>query len=152
MVLWRLFESFLPLHNPIGFGASDFIELGLAAALVLMLAAHFRLGEQGRRLAENTRLSMLLLAILPIVLRLPLLPQSPVPIGSGADDFAHLLVGDTLRHFRLANPPHAMHQFFETVFVVQEPSYSSIFPIGQGLALALGRMIFGYPWAGVVLS
>lgn len=152
MVLWRLFESFLPLHNPIGFGASDFIELGLAAALVLMLVAQSRLAQQGRRLAENTRLSMLLLAILPIVLRLALLPQSPVPTGSGADDFAHLLVGDTLRHFRLANPAHAMHQFFETVFVLQEPSYSSIFPIGQGLALALGRMTFGHPWAGVVLS
>ena len=31
-------------------------------------------------------------------------------------------------------------------------SYSSIFPIGQGVALALGRLLFGHPWAGVVLS
>ena len=35
MFLFHLFRSFLPLHNPIGFGASDFIELALAAMLVL---------------------------------------------------------------------------------------------------------------------
>jgi hypothetical protein len=90
--------------------------------------------------------------VLPVALRLALLSQSPVPTPAGADDFAHLLVADTLRHARLANPPHPMHEFFETVFVVQQPSYSSIFPIGQGMALALGWLIFGHPWAGVVLS
>ena len=68
------------------------------------------------------------------------------------DEFSHLLVADTLRHFRLANPPHALHQFFETSFVLQEPTYSSIYPLGQGLALSLGRAIFGHPWAGVILS
>ena len=45
-----------------------------------------------------------------------------------------------------------MHRFFEAVFILQQPSYSSIFPLGQGMALALGWMIFGHPWAGVVLS
>jgi len=33
MFLFDFFRSFLPLHNPIGFGASDFIELALAALL-----------------------------------------------------------------------------------------------------------------------
>src|SRR5262249_49400685 len=74
------------------------------------------------------------------------------PTPGGADDFAHLLVADTLLHARLANPPHPMHQFFETVFVLQEPAYSSIFPIGQGVALALGQAVLRHPWAGVVLS
>ena len=32
--LFSLFYSFLPLHNPIGFGAADFIELALAILLV----------------------------------------------------------------------------------------------------------------------
>lgn len=52
----------------------------------------------------------------------------------------------------MANPPHALAQFFETFFVLQRPSYSSIYPIGQGLALAVGWTLFGSPWAGVALS
>jgi hypothetical protein len=147
-----LFRSFLPLHNRIGFGAIDFIELALAALLVLLLGAHIRWTAPAQKLAARTGLCMLALAALTVALRLALLPQSPVPTPSGADDFAHLLVADTLRHFRLANPPHSMHRFFETVFVLQRPTYSSIFPIGQGLALALGWMIFGHPWAGVLLT
>jgi len=31
MFLFDLFRSFLPLHNPIGFGAADFMEFALAA-------------------------------------------------------------------------------------------------------------------------
>src|SRR5712692_8021601 len=151
MFLFRFFSSFLPLRNPVGFGASDFIELALAALLVsLALASRFE--PRARRLAERTGWCMLLLAGLPVTLRLLLLPNHPIPSPNVADDFSYVLLADTLSHFRLANPPHAMHRFFETFFVLQEPSYSSIFPIGQGLALALGRMIFGHPWAGVALS
>ncbi len=95
---------------------------------------------------------MLLLALLPVALRLALLPHHPVPSPDIYDEFGHLLVADTLLHFRLANPAHPLHQFFETFFVLQKPTYSSIYPLGQGLALALGRAIFGLPWAGVLLS
>ncbi len=95
---------------------------------------------------------MLLLAALPVALRLLLLRRYPIPSPGVSDDFSYLLLADTLRHFRLANPTHALHQFFETFFVLQEPTYSSIFPIGQGLALAIGWMLFGHPWAGVALS
>ncbi len=68
------------------------------------------------------------------------------------DEFGHLFVADTLLHFRFANPAHAMNRFFETFFILQEPTYSSIYPIGQGVMLAIGRAISGYPWAGVLLS
>ena len=81
-----------------------------------------------------------------------MLPHHPVPSPDVYDEFGHLLVADTLLHFRLANPPHPLHQFFETFFVLQTPSYASIYPIGQGLTLAIGRAIFGLPWAGVLLS
>src|SRR5580658_5282962 len=150
--MFQLFRSFLPLHNPIGFGATDFIELELAALLVLLIAADAGLSGWARRLAARTGWCMLALAILPIALRLAMLSESPVPTPNGSDEFSHLLAADTLRHFRMANPPHPMHRFFETAFVLQEPSYSSIFPVGQGMALALGRLIFGLPWAGVLLS
>ena len=95
---------------------------------------------------------MLALAILPVALRLAMLAHSPVPTPNGSDDFAHLLVADTLGHFRLANPPHPLHQFFETIFVLQEPTYAPSFPSGRAWSLALGRMLFGSPWAGVLLS
>jgi len=39
MVLFDFFRSFLPLHNPIGFGASDFVELALVALLVALVLA-----------------------------------------------------------------------------------------------------------------
>ncbi len=95
---------------------------------------------------------MAALAAAPVILRLLLLANHPVPTPDIYDEFGHLLVADTLRHFRLANPPHALAQFFETFFVLQRPTYSSIYPIGQGLVLALGWTLFGTPWAGVILA
>ena len=153
MFLFDVFRSFLPLHNPIGFGPADFIELALAAMLVLMaLVWRPWIQPYALKLAERAGWSMLLLALLPVVLRLALLAHHPVPSPDVYDEFGHLLEADTLQHFRLANPPHALPQFFETFFVLQEPAYSSIYPVGQGLALAFGWAIFGLPWAGVVLS
>jgi len=151
MYLFDLFRSFLPLHNPIGFGAADFIEFALAAMLVLMVALRGRVEPAARRLADSAVWSMLFLALLPIALRLALLPRFPVPTPGGADDFSYLLLGDTLAHLRLANPAHPLHQFFEAVFILQQPTYSSIFPLGQGVVLALGQL-FGHPWVGVALS
>lgn len=153
MEVFDLFRSFLPLRNPLGFGAGDFIELALAALLAAFaLFSRPWLEPYAKKLAPKTGWCMLLLAALPVALRLALLPHHPVPSPDLYDEFGHLLVADTLRHFRLANPSHPLHQFFETFFVLQQPAYSSIYPIGPGLALALGRWIFGVPWAGVLLA
>jgi hypothetical protein len=95
---------------------------------------------------------MALLFVLPIALRLLLLPHHPVPTPDIYDEFSHLLMADTLLHGCLANPPHPLHRFFETFFVLQEPTYSSIYPAGSGLVLALGRLISGIPWTGVLLT
>ena len=148
-----LFRSFQPLRNPIGFGVADFIEL----FLTLMIAGAiliFRpwIEPWARRLSRRTAWCMLLLGALPVVLRLASLRHHPVPTPDLYDEFGHLLVADTLRHFRLANPAHPMSRFFETLFVLQQPSYSSIYPVGQGLALAIGWTLFGVPWAGVLLA
>jgi hypothetical protein len=151
MFLFRIFQSFLPLHNPIGFGAADFIEFCLAALLVLLLLFRNRAEVYARRLAVRTGWCMLLLALLPVVLRLALLPHHAIPSPRVCDEFSYLLLADTLRHFRLANPAHPMHRFFESLFVQQEPTYSSIYPLGQGLVLAAGR-ILGHPWVGVAIS
>ncbi|MGA3187927.1 MAG: hypothetical protein ABSF22_12530 [Bryobacteraceae bacterium] len=150
--LFRLFYSFLPLHNPIGFGAADFVEIALALLLVWLALAWQKSARWTNRLASRTVWCMLILAALPVILRLTLLHTSPIPTPLGADDFSYLLLGDTLSHFRLTNPTHPMHRFFETLFILQEPSYSSIYPLGPGLALAFGQLAFRQPWAGIALS
>ncbi|HLG99175.1 MAG TPA: hypothetical protein VKX49_22885 [Bryobacteraceae bacterium] len=153
MFIFHLFRSFVPGRNSIGFGASDFIELAVAAIMVLLwIVSRPWLEPYGRRLAQSTAWSMALLAALPVVLRLALLPRYPIPAPGVSDDFSYLLLADTLRHLRLANPPHSYSQFFETFFVLQQPAYASIFPLGQGIAIAIGWIVFGHPWAGVALS
>lgn len=152
MYLFHVLRSFLPLHNPIGFGASDFVEFALALLLLLLVLARAWLQPAALALAPRTGWCMLFLGGLAITLRLALLPAHPVPAATGTDDYSYLLLGDTLAHFRLANPTHPMHRFFETIFVIQEPSYSSIYPMGPALFLAFGQLVFGLPWAGVLLS
>jgi len=153
MFVFDVFRSFLPIRNPIGFGASDFIEVLLAAVFVaLLLLSRPWIEPYGRRLAQKTGLSMLLLGLLPIALRLALLGRYPIPEPNVSDDFSYVLAADTLCHLRLANPAHAYPQFFETYFALQQPTYSSIFPLAQGIVIAIGWIVFGHPWAGVALS
>jgi len=152
MNLYRLLRFFLPLQNPLGFGLADFLELALAGMFVAAILTRDRILRFLKALAERPAWAMAALFVLPILLRLVLLATSPAPIPTTSDDFAYVLLGDTLAHFRLANPPHPMQRFFETVFVLQEPSYSSIYPPGQGIVLALGQLIFRNPWAGVLFS
>jgi len=152
--MWSfLRDALLPNPNPIGIGPADFLELGLAA-LMILVAATWRpwLGPRLERLARRTVVCMILLAATPVALRLLLLPHHPVPTPDVYDEFSHLLVADTLRHFRLANPPHALPQFFETFFTFQQPTYSSIYSLGQGLIMAIGWNLFGLPWGGVLLA
>ena len=136
-----------------GFGAADWLEFFFA--FVLILSAFIWTPALQRLLASfatRTRLAMLALFLTPIALRLALLPNHPVPMPNVYDEFSHLLMADTLLHLRLANPPHPMHPFFETFFVLQQPAYSSIYPLGQGLILAFGRLISGLPWTGVLCA
>lgn len=150
--LWQLFRSFLPLHNPIGFGGPDFIELFLAVAVVALACSRRLLTRVLGAVAPKTWWCMLALFLLPIALRLAMLPVHPVPTPLAIDDSSYVLLGDTLAHFRFSNPPHALPQFFETLFVLQQPRYASFFQMGQGIVLAFGEIIFRNPWAGVALS
>ena len=139
--------------QPFGLTSTDAIELLLAVVLAVMAFVWQPwLGPLAIRLAANTRLCIVVIAALPLILRLALLAAHPVPIPANYDEFSHLLVADTLLHGRLANPAHPMARFFETFFVLQEPTYSSIYPVGLGFSLAVGKLLFGLPWAGVLLT
>lgn len=103
-------------------------------------------------IARRQNLSVFLVGLLAVLARLAVLPVLSIPTPAIHDEFSYLLMADTFAHGRVANPTPPMWVHFETFQEIVRPTYVSIYYPAQGAFLAIGQIVSGNPFWGVVLS
>jgi hypothetical protein len=103
-------------------------------------------------LARRRTLAILFTGAIALAARALLLPVLPIRQPIVTDEFSYLLTGDTFAAGRLTNPTHPMWRHFESMHILQHPTYAAQHHAAQGLVLAAGQLIAGHPWAGVYAS
>jgi hypothetical protein len=146
--------------NPTGPPSALGIELCLTLIAVAAAFAwpglgskmYARIERAFGRLAQRQGLAVIVVGVSALVLRLAILPFCPIPLPFVPDDFSFLLAADTFLHGRLANPTPAMWTHFESIHITMQPTYASMYFPAQGLVLAAGKILFGHPWFGILIT
>ena len=136
------------------------VEFPLTVLAVLVAFVFPRLGAKWfsrierafAPLAHRRILSVVAVGVTGLLLRLAILPAFPIPLPFVPDDFSFLLAADTFAHGRLTNPTPAMWTHFESIHITMLPTYMSMYFPAQGLVLAAGKLLFGQPWFGLLIT
>jgi hypothetical protein len=136
------------------------IEGGLTVIAIAVAFCWPRIGSTGfscverifGKLARRQGLAVVTVGVTALLLRLAILPWSPVPYPFTPNDFSFLLAAETFASGRLTNPTPAMWPHFESIHITMQPSYMSMYFPSNGLVLAAGKLLFGHPWYGLLFT
>ena len=99
--------------------------------------------------ANHRTQALICVGLLPLIVRIALLPVLGIPEPRVHDEFGYLLIADTFASGRLTNPTHPLWQRFEEAYIFHQPTYTAKYPVAPAVLMALAKFLGGHPWLGV---